>query len=514
MSNPEANTGSSKLKKNILANLLGGTWIVVLTVVITPLQVRLLGMEAYGFIGLIAVLQVVMNTLDFGLSSTVTQAVAADRSNKFESTCDLINSVATMYWGLAILIAVLLWSCSDWVTSHWLKPALLDATTVAMGMQAIAVFLALRWPVAFYTGLISGMQRMDILNVIKSGTATVRLLGGIAVLLVIPELMAFLIWFVISAVLEIAVYVIVSRILFFGLAIRPYFSLASIRKVWKFSVAMAAISAMAMLLTQLDRLIVSKLFSLEVLGYYSLAYNTAIGISLLQTAINSASFPAFSEAHSRRQPEILLRRYDKICQLMGYAIALPCFVLIFFGYDILCLWIDADAAAGASVAMAILALGFYLNAMVSNAYIMSIAQKQPWLPLKVNVVALLLYIPVLFWLTNETGINGAAACWTLLNLYYFFTLLPQAQIGLLRQKVMPWLSHNFFPFLLTGLVVFGGMKILLGVLPQAWAIWPALIASAVIYAFLGFRFLSGELSTDIHTLLRQVSTSVKPTKRN
>ncbi len=461
----------------------------------------MLGLEAYGLVGLITVLQVVLGAFDLGLSATMTKVVSADRSDNFLATRDLINSSLTLYWGMALAIAVLLWVASPWIAKHWLQPATISAETVTLSVRIIAVYLALRWPVAFYAGIISGLQRMDMLNLMKSGVVSLRLVGGVIVLLFSPELETFLLWFAVSALFELAVYVVVSHRLMPGLTLRPYFSLVAIKTTWKFSATMSLIALMAMLLTQLDRLVVSKLLSLEALGLYSLAYNTASGLSLLQGAINSASLPALSKAHSYEQVGAFLARYDKTSQLMGYSMAFFCCALVFFGHDILGVWVGSQVADGASVALAVLSSGFFLNAMVSNAYIAAVAQGQPHLPLKVNLVILPFYMLALYWLTLEMGIVGAAVCWLALNLYYFVSLLPLVQIRLLRQKVGPWLMRNVFPFLLTGMVTFGGAEVLAVASGVGWTVWPALVSAAAAYVFLGYMWLVSDLRFDARALI-------------
>ena len=486
---------------NIVANILGGVWVAILTVVITPLQVHMLGLEAYGLVGLITVLQVVLGAFDLGLSATMTKIVSGDRSEKFLATRDLINSSLTLYWGIALAIAVSLWLASPWIAKQWLQPAVIGAETVALSVRIIAVYLALRWPVAFYTGIISGLQRMDILNLMKSGVVSVRLAGGVIVLLVSPVLEMFLWWFAISALLELAMYVVVSHRLMPGLTLRPYFSFVAIKTTWKFSATMSLIALMAMLLTQLDRLIVSKLLSLEALGLYSLAYNTASGISLLQGAINSASLPALSQAHSYGQAGAFLSRHEKTSQLMGYSMAFFCCALVFFGHDILGAWVGSQVADGAYFALAVLSVGFFLNAMVSNAYIAAVAQGQPHLPLKVNLVILPFYALALYWLTLEIGIAGAAVCWLALNLYYLLSLLPLVQIRLLRQKVGPWLMRNVFAFLVAGVVTFGGAKFLVVAFGTGWIAWPALVIAAAAYVLLGYMWLARDLRFDVRTFI-------------
>ncbi len=65
------------LKRNVLASLLGGAWVAGLMVVLIPLQIRLLGMEAYGLVGLLAMLQIAVVALDFGLPTTVMQKISS-----------------------------------------------------------------------------------------------------------------------------------------------------------------------------------------------------------------------------------------------------------------------------------------------------------------------------------------------------------------------------------------------------------------------------------------------------
>jgi O-antigen/teichoic acid export membrane protein len=490
------------LKANIIANLFGGAWIAILTIVLTPLQVRLLGIEAYGLVGLIAAFQVALGALDLGLSATITKAVSADHGGQLQASHGLVNSVGTLYWVMATAIGFVLTLASGWIAAHWLKSATLDLATVTQGIRIIAIYLALRWPIAFYAGLLTGMQRLDVLNLIKSGAASVRLSGGVIVLLLLPDLSAFLVWFALSAALELAAYAIVSHRLAPGLNLRPSFSVAALRSIWKYSLAMNLIALLSILLTQVDRLMVSKFLSLEALGYYSLAYNTAIGISILQTAVNSASFPSFSKALSHDRTRELIARYEKTSQMMGYLAALPCLILGFFGHEILAIWITQESADGAWSAMAILAVGFFLNAMVSNAYIVAIASGRPSLPLKVNLVGVALYVPALYWLIVHMGINGAAACWAGLNIYYFLSLFPLVQVGLLEQKIRPWLIRNIFSFLITGLLTFGAMRLALTVLPDSWwGAWVGLGLAATAYAGVGYKLLSPALRADIHSMI-------------
>ena len=493
----------ARLKFNIIFNFLGSAWLGLLTLAVTPLQVHFLGVEAFGFVGLITVLQVLLGSLDLGIAATVTKVVSSDHSVQRRDSAAALNTASTVYWVIALLIALLLWTNSGRVASFWLRNTQLDPATVSLGIQIIAVYLGLRWPVAFYSGVISGLQRMDTLNIIKASVNTLRLVGGVVVLFFLPDLLAFLVWFAISSAVELLVYAAVTYRMLPTLRLWPYFSLASFKGIWKYSAAMNLIALTALVLSQADRLAVTKLLSLESLGYYSIAYNASIVISLIQSAINNASFPAFSHSFSSGQHTELLSRYNKTSQLMSVVVALPCFALVFFGHDVLTVWINVKVADEATFTMAWLAVGFFFNAVVSNAYMAAVACGQPGLPLKVNLFALLAYLPALYWLVNTQGMSGAAMAYACLNAYYVFSLVPLVQARVMRQGFGIWLRVNLIPFMLAAIVAFGGAKILASMMQPGWLTVLSIVLGLACYSVAAWFLLSASLRSDFQILIKR-----------
>ncbi len=493
----------ARLKSNIIFNTLGNAWLGLLTLAVTPIQVHFLGVEAFGFVGLISILQVLLGTLDLGISATVTKVVSSDHSAGRTASSNSVNTASSVYWAIALLISALLWWNASKVATFWLSRTHLDSATVELGIQIIAVYLGLRWPVAFYTGVISGLQRMDVLNMIKAGVQTLRLVGGSIVLFFGADLVIFLAWFAISAALELLAYAILTYRLFPTLRGWPYFSLISFKDIWKYSAAMNLIALTALVLSQADRLAVSKFLTLEALGFFSIAYSAASAISLLQSAINSASFPAFSHSFSTGQHTELLSRYGKASEIMGFVVALPSCALIFFGHEILQQWISAEVADEAAATIAWLAMGFFLNAMVSSAYVAAMACGQPGLPLKISLLALLFYLPVLYWLVLDYGISGAAAAYAILNAYYLLTLLPLVQKKVIRQSTGAWLCANFLPFLLVGVGTFGFAKLLTIALQPGWQTLASIALGVVLYLLVAWFFLSGALRVDLSRVIKR-----------
>lgn len=485
----------SSIGSNILSNLLAVAWIAALTLLITPVQIKLLGIEAYGVIGLITVFQVALSTLDHGLATAVVLAISKDRDQNSASTGLLAASVGTFYWCASVLVGIAIWFSADWMASDWLNSTTLNPQLVADSIRIIAIFLALRWPVAFYGAVLAGLQKMAALNVIKTIAFSLRVGGAILVLLWHPALDAMLAWFALSAAIEVLAYAIVAHRMLPALPYRPTFNFAAARSVWHFSATMSLFGLLALLLYQADRIFISKLLDLQALGYYALAYSVAVGSSLLHTAINSAMLPAFAQASLERTWAVA--RYNKACELVAFTMAPLCALLIFFGHDLLRLWVGSEAADGAYSSLALLASGFFLNALVSNAHTVAVSFRRPDIPLKINLAAAPVFLPLLGILIWKVGIAGAAISWTILNLYYVFSLLPIVHRKLLGEATLPWLNKSVLPFIVCALIAVGGAKILLISLGPSW-IFLCLPLAAVVYAILAYR----RLSTESGTMLR------------
>ena len=107
------------IRRNIFANALGGSFTILLNLVLTPVQIHILGVERYGFLGFVASLQILLSALDLGLSTTVLREVARDASASRLPNEKLLRSVAAVYWTIASLIAT--WFMSATRKAKWTK---------------------------------------------------------------------------------------------------------------------------------------------------------------------------------------------------------------------------------------------------------------------------------------------------------------------------------------------------------------------------------------------------------
>jgi O-antigen/teichoic acid export membrane protein len=185
------------LKRNIVANLGGNVWTALMGLVFVPLYIHFIGIEAYGLVGIFATLLALFALIDMGLSRTLNREMArlSVLAGKAQEMRDLVRTLEVPYLGLAVLIGVVVTVLAPLIARHWVKAESLSPATVQHAVLLMGLATALCWPLSFYSGGLTGLQRQVLLNGINMAMATLRGLGAVLVLwLVSPTVEAFFTW--------------------------------------------------------------------------------------------------------------------------------------------------------------------------------------------------------------------------------------------------------------------------------------------------------------------------------
>lgn len=495
----------SRVARNVLANLVGGGLLVLLTVVLTPLQVNILGIEGYGVVGFVTSMQIAFTVFDLGLASTLTRELAVDHSQGKTGSDELLRTASTVYWSAALVIGSLLAVSAPWLATVWFSEKTLDSHVLQQSLQIMAIYLALRWPVSLYMGVLSGLQRMDVLNVVRVAVATVRLLGGVIVLVRLGGLMNYMLWCMVTAVLEVAAYWYACFRLHPTLPVRPGVDRRELRRVWRFAASMNAIALLTVLLVQIDRVVVSRSLSLVEFGTYSLAYSGASVLAAMIGAVSSAVLPSFAEAHGANALDLLRKRYENACRFMLFCIGPVALVMVYYGRLVLAWWVNPVAAAAAAQPMALLALGFWGSAIVGGAYNISVARGRPGVVLRISAASAMPYFILLYWLVRRHGTNGAALAWLILNVSYVLVLLPVVHRECLQSSTLRHALRIALPFTALMLLAPPAARLLTSIaprLPNAPELMQMGIA-LVLYSGCGFLLLGRAMRSDSLRSLRK-----------
>jgi len=406
--------------KNVIAGLTYSVWSALVSLAVVPFYLKFLGIEAYGLVGLLATTQALLLLLDMGLAATVSREVAKRSANGgILTVAPLIHSLACIYWGISAFIAASLIALAPLIAEHWVQSRGMSVGTVQAATSAIGLVVAARWPIGLYQGVLIGSQRIVTASAIGIASVTVTSLVSIFIVgWIAPTVMALFIW---QALAGLAQTLVLRRAAWraIGSASKVGFHAAEIKAVWRFSSGMGLISILGVVLSQTDKLLLSKLMQLSEYGKFTLASVVAGSLYIVVAPLFNVLYPRFVEMIERNETEKLEATYH-LATIFVASLLFP--LAGFFGVfsrDVIELWTSNRALAiDVAPLVALLAAGSAIHGLMFVPHALLLAHGAVRIPIKVNLLMVVVQIPVLIMLTLKFGLLGAACSWLILHLMY------------------------------------------------------------------------------------------------
>lgn len=452
--------------------------------VFVPVYIRFVGIEAYGLLGIFAAILGLFAVLDLGFSSTLNREMArlSVVPGKAQEMRDLVRTLEIPYWLIGVLIAMGLVVASPFVVRHWITANALTPQTVELAFVLMGVCLAIQWPIGYYSGGLMGLQRQVLVNGINTAIASLRGIGAVGVLwLISPTIEAFFKWQIIVSVLHLC---LMASSLWRSLPHtddRPRFRPDLFREIWRFAAGVTGIAITATLLTQLDKIILSRMLPLEVFGYYSLANVTAMVLYRLINPIYGALYPRLTCLVQLNDLGGLAKLYHKSAQLVALAVLPAALVLAAFSHEILYLWTQNEQTASrAHQVVTLLVIGNALHCIMHVPYALQLAHRWTRLGFYFNLSALVIMVPLTIFATMHFGAVGAASVWIVLNILFLALDIPIMHRRLLPASKLRWyLADVGRPALAVGCIVMLGRF----VVQPGWS-GPVLMGAILVIAVL------------------------------
>jgi O-antigen/teichoic acid export membrane protein len=432
------------LKRNIIANYASQLYVMTAGIVMVPLYIQYMGAEAYGLVGFFAMLQGWFNLLDMGLAPTMARASAQFRANAI-SLLDyrrLARALEGVFAVVALMGGVLLFTLAQPIAGRWLNASQLPSHEVIQAVELMAVLVALRWMCGLYRGVINGSERLVWLSSFNSLIATGRFVLILPVLMFVsasPQ--AFFSFQLGVAVLEIGGLAWMAYRLLPAIPDRQRIrlELAPLRHVLKFSLSIAFASSVWVLVTQTDKLVLSKILPLADYGYFTIAVLVASGIMSVSGPISSTIMPRMTRLHAEEQHDALIAVYRQATQFVSITAIPTSIVLIFFAPQVLWAWTgDPELVRMVAPVLSLYATGYAILAVSAFPYYLQYAKGNLRLHLIGNSLFVLVFIPSNVWATTHYGMIGAGWAWLISNALCFFLWTP-----LVHNKFVPGLHGDW-----------------------------------------------------------------------
>jgi O-antigen/teichoic acid export membrane protein len=470
------------------------------------LYIRYLGIESYSIISFTLVLSGLMAVLDAGLSASMVREFSL-ASNTTLNKQRVFHTLESIYVLISLIASGLLFLNSQFIAEKWLLVDGISTNSIQLCIQIISFEVGLRLISNFYLGGLLGLDLQVKSNVLQIIYSIVR--NGLVVIPIyfLSSLEVFFYWQLFSTVL----YVFAGRLLLIKALERKRFFLMPkvekeiIQKVWRFAGGMMLIAVVAAVNTQLDKLTLSAILPIEVLGFYTLSFSLANGLLLVSTPIATALLPKMTSAYSVLDMEkasslfILGQKIISVLLFSGLA------MLTIFSNEILWIWTnDLEISNSASKYLPWLALGASFLGLQILPFNLAIANGFTRFNNVLGIISLFITIPG-YWLMTKQ-FNGIGAAWTFASVQVMSGFI---YLYLINKK---YLHLKFFylfgNLILTPIVISFLMALLLNFSLNMSAVrWNSLMQIVLVFMLLVFSNISflfrDVLIKNIKTLLNR-----------
>lgn len=289
------------MARSLIYYLLSGGGARVVALLVVPLYIRYLGIEAYGLIGFYLLLLSSAQLVELGVGTSVARRVAQLRSR--EAPAEVIRRLAIRVgsrYGLVVAaLALLVFGPLRPLLVQYVEAESLSAGAISYAIALMGGAVTAHLALNYLTNLLLGLEQHLTVSGLRFAQVGALQLMGVGVVLLVPDIGAYFLWQLIGAWL-----LVLFALL---LATRAYRRLPKgdpgaeeiptlERDV---TAGVAGVTLLGFAFSQVDRIALSGAVPLSEFGYYSLAFSVVNAVNVLVAPTFSILLPAISRRAER-----------------------------------------------------------------------------------------------------------------------------------------------------------------------------------------------------------------------
>ncbi len=405
------------LVKNALSNYLGAGVVILAPIIALPWYLNALGAKQYGLVSFIAFLQTILGLLDAGIGQALIHEFAVRYGSSAAARRDaaaILYGFERIYWIFSFCVGCVLFLSAGFISDYWLK---LDGISTSLGVFAVygsAAIFMFQFPGFVYRSFLVGVQAQTSLGVVTMVSTLLRHGGAVLILQTYPTLYAYIVWHAICLLLETLGRAMLAWKVLNVERKMIQWNMGMLQTTWRHVAGLSGATLLGVLTTQVDKVLLSRMVSVEDFGKYMIASTLSLGILQLIAPLIQAVQPRAIQLHA--SPEKLRKLYMKLILIIGAMILFGAITFSCMGEWVLFMWLkNAHVVAYIYPIMTVLLLGTALNALYNVGYLDWIVHKNVRGIRNVNILSLILSILIIPVLVSLLGVVGAAFGWVVVN---------------------------------------------------------------------------------------------------
>lgn len=419
------------LRRNLIANSINQATAFSLNIVAVPLYLSLLGAAQYGLVGFALIVQMWVNLLDVGMSGTLSRemtrlkigAESENEVNSFLRSLDLIFIAS----GMGIIVAAIV--SRDWWAQNWFGDTVLPAEMVSQSVFLIAALSAARLLALLYRGGVMGLERQVFGSTVGIVSALARLFLPLPFILRDGDVrLLFAAWLLISIIETLVLRRELAKAFSASLGF-AHFSWNALRRRAGLWSGVAFLSLIWTLITQADKVVLSKELSLAQFGEYTVVTVLSTAILTIPTPIVLAYQPRLIAAVESGDLVQIRRLMADAAQLILLFAVVPALALAATPFNAVIGWTGNPAVARAITDYAApYLLGSAVVAFAPLIYAVQFAHGNLRLLLRANILSAVFLVPAVIYVADAYGARGAALLWLAMAALWLLAYYPIALV--------------------------------------------------------------------------------------
>ena len=392
-------------------NLLGALLPLPVILLCLPPLIAALGVERFGVLGLAWMVLGYFGMFDFGLAQSTTRFVSSSVARgDLAGVRALVRGSLVLHLLLGIAGAALFALLVPWLsgTAFALPPELVPETRVALywlaaSVPAMVLTAALR-------GALEGLQRFDVVNLVRVPASIVNYAGPLLALGFGPGLPLVVAVIVIARYLVLAVYGVACFRLMPAAAPGSRVTHTQLARLASYGGWLTASNFLNPLIIAADRFVIGSTISVAAVAYYVTPYEIITKGWILSASLMGAMFPMLAALAASNPGAIRAASRAALRYLL--ALATPAILLVLGAADVLLGWWLGDEFRASSTRVAqLLALGMLVNILAQVPLTALNAAGRADVSAKIAACEFPVYAAVIWLAATRLGIEGVAAAW-------------------------------------------------------------------------------------------------------
>ncbi len=398
------------LTHNTILNLSGKVLPLLAGLISIPILIRKLGADEFGLLSIAWMVVGYFSLFDLGLGRSLAKLISENIARGDNENISILSGTAQlMLLGFGLTGGAVSAVSAPWIIEHLKIPAHLQHEAL-WTLYILAISIPFVVNTSGLRGILAAYQRFGLINAIQIPLGVWTFIGPLAVLYFSHNLSIIVSVLVLGRLVALCAYIFAcSRVtpVFYNFAV----SRSAIKHILNLGGWMTVSNIIGPIMQYMDRFFIGAWISMAAVAYYTTPYEIVTKLSIFPQALMGVLFPAFSYALVQKR----VYAANLVGRALNYLFLLifpPVFVIVVFAHEGLFWWVGSEFADHGTLVMQWLAIGVLLNTPAHVAFSLIQSDGRADWTAYLHLAELTIYLPVLWWLTNNYGIAGAAFAWT------------------------------------------------------------------------------------------------------